>query len=76
MNRKIRILLCSMILGFSLTACLVLPGGTEPSDKISFSGREHREAVRTVAWWSTMYERPNPDQLPVKIRFQWLKGLE
>lgn len=76
MNRKIRILLCSMIFGLSLTACLVLPGGSELPGKSRFSGKEHQETVRNVAWWSTMYERPNPDQLPVKVRFEWLKGLE
>lgn len=34
------------------------------------------EAEYTVAWWSMMYEMPNPEQLPVRVRFQWLKGLE
>lgn len=75
MNRKIRILLCSMIFGLSLTACMVLQGtsGTEKKDD---SKVELQESVCTVAWWSTMYETPNPERLPVKVRFQWLKGLE
>lgn len=74
MNRKIRIALCSMIFGLSLTFCLILPGDTKTQGSAGHT--ENWRAVQTVAWWSTMYERPNPDQLPVKVRFQWLKGLE
>ncbi|MBR5509925.1 MAG: hypothetical protein IKV59_07715 [Lachnospiraceae bacterium] len=76
MNRKIRILLCSILLGFSLTACLILPGDSDSCADTGLSAEECQEAVRTVAWWSTMYERPNPERLPVSIRFHWLKGLE
>ena len=34
------------------------------------------EPVKTMAWWSLTYEMPNPEKLPVQVRFQWLKGLE
>lgn len=31
-----------------------------------------RPPVRTYAWWSLLYERPNPQRLPVRVRFRWL----
>ena len=34
------------------------------------------EPAEVYAWWSLTYETPNPEKLPVKVRFQWLKGLE
>ncbi|MCD8097557.1 MAG: hypothetical protein LUE31_05890 [Lachnospiraceae bacterium] len=27
--------------------------------------------TETMAWWSLLYERPNPERLPVKVSF-WL----
>lgn len=68
MRRKIWILLCSLMFGLGVTGCLVIPHAVQ-KECVS-------EPVRTVAWWSVMYETPNPEHLPVKIRFQWLKGLE
>lgn len=64
MKRNIGILLCSMMLGFSVTGCLVIPRALR------------QEQAVEVAWWSTMYEMPNPEHLPVQVRFHWLKGLE
>ncbi len=37
---------------------------------------EVQEIEEQYAWWSLMYERPNPKGLPVQVHFQWLKGLE
>lgn len=49
----------------------------QPSEEErSESSVQPLEAEYTVAWWSMMYEMPNPEQLPVRVRFQWLKGLE
>ena len=31
-----------------------------------------RETGRAYAWWSLIYERPNPQRLPVQVRFRWL----
>lgn len=31
-----------------------------------------RDFGRGYAWWSLTYERPNPQKLPVKVRFRWL----
>lgn len=66
MRKNILILLCSMLFGLGVTGCLLIPRAL----------RAETGPVRTVAWWSVMYETPNPEQLPVQIRFQWLKGLE
>lgn len=73
MERKIKILICSMILGLMLTGCMVVPEilQTETADVA-----EMTEPVETYAWWSLTYETPNPEKLPVKVRFEWLKGLE
>lgn len=68
MRRKIWILLCSLMFGLGVTGCLVIPRAVQ-EERVS-------EPVRTMAWWSVMYETPNPEHLPVQIRFQWLKGLE
>lgn len=68
MRKKLLILLCSVLLGLGITGCMVIPAAqTIPLAE---------EPARTVAWWSLMYEMPNPEGLPVKVRFQWLKGLE
>lgn len=66
MRKRARILFCSLLLGFAAAGCLALPEALEEQD----------EAVRTVAWWSLTCEMPNPEKLPVSVRFQWLKGLE
>lgn len=28
----------------------------------------------TVAWWTLLYEQPNPEHLPVKVDFWWRNG--
>ena len=72
-GRKVKILICSMVLGLMLTGCMVVPEilQTETADVAA-----QAEPVKTYAWWSLTYETPNPEKLPVKVRFQWLKGLE
>lgn len=57
-----------MMFGLGVTGCLMIPRALQTETTA--------EPVRTVAWWSVMYEMPNPEHLPVKVRFQWLKGLE
>ncbi len=73
MRRKAGILLCSVFIGLSAAGCMVLP-------EIFEEGAAERavlsEPVKTMAWWSLTYEMPNPEKLPVQVRFQWLKGLE
>lgn len=73
MERKIKILICSVVLGFMMTGCMVVPEilQTETEDVA-----EMTEPVEVYAWWSLTCEMPNPEKLPVKVRFQWLKGLE
>lgn len=73
MDRKVRILICSMLLGLMVTGCMVVPEilQTETADVAVME-----EPTAAYAWWSLTYETPNPEKLPVKVRFQWLKGLE
>lgn len=51
-----------MVLGLGAAGCMAKMQAEEP--------------VRTVAWWSLLYDRPNPEQLPVRVHFLWAKGLE
>lgn len=76
MRRNIWILLCSMLFGLGVTGCLMIPRGTQAETAAETAIETAAEPARTVAWWSVMYETPNPDRLPVQVRFQWLKGLE
>lgn len=92
MRRNIWILLCSMLFGLGVTGCLMIPRGTQAetaaetaietaaetaAETATETATETAaEPARTVAWWSVMYETPNPERLPVQVRFQWLKGLE
>lgn len=68
MKRKLLILLCSMLLGLGITGCLSIPCGLHA---VPLEGGQEKP-VRMVAWWSLMYEQPNPDRLPVEVKFQWL----
>ncbi len=66
-----RIWIC--ILLAAAAVCAVLPecfweSGTEET--------QLAEPVESLAWWSLTCELPNPDKLPVRVRFEWLKGLE
>ncbi len=74
MSRKIRISVCALVLAAALAGTFLLPAAAE--EKRVGAGVQPSEAEYTVAWWSMMYEMPNPEQLPVRVRFQWLKGLE
>lgn len=73
MRKKTRILLCAVLLGLSTAGCLALPRTVQEG-----CGRNAKQAVpaKMVAWWSLTCEMPNPERLPVQVRFQWLKGLE
>lgn len=85
MQRSVRMLLCSLIFGFCVTGCMLIAyrqetpreqfgTGREAFSEQAESGRE--EPTAQVAWWSLIYERPNPERLPVRIHFRWAKGLE
>ncbi|MDO4260758.1 MAG: hypothetical protein Q4C82_01670 [Eubacteriales bacterium] len=61
MKKKIVILVLSAAIGLGAAACLgrsCAQPGPEP----------------LLSWWTLMYERPNPDRLPVKVSFWWAKG--
>ncbi len=73
MRRKAGILVCSLLLGLSAAGFLALPGMMEGED-LGNAGLS--APAETVAWWSLTCEMPNPEKLPVQVRFQWLKGLE
>ena len=68
MKRKLLIILCSMLLGFGITGCLSIPCGLHA---VPLECKQE-EPVRMMSWWSLMYERPNPERLPVEVKFQWL----
>ena len=73
LSKKVRILLDSLIFSMLLAACIVLY--EEPVIMPAYKSASELPAYE-VAWWSSMYEKPNPEQLPVKVCFRWLKGLE
>ena len=63
MRRILLALLCFLLLGIGTTGLAI---------RVSGCRTEHQ----AVAWWTLITERPNPERLPVKVRFQWVKGLE
>ena len=72
MCRKMWMLVCSIVIGLCLTASMVYvyqEGLLEAEEEV-------QEMQEEYAWWSLTYDRPNPEQLPVHVRFWWLKGLE
>ena len=72
MCRKMWMLVCSIVIGLFLTASMVYvyqEGLLEAEEEV-------QEMQEEYAWWSLTYELPNPEKLPVKVRFQYLKGLE
>lgn len=73
MRRKTAILLCSIMLGLGAAGCMAIPYAFGENRSVQ---EEQTEPVKVMAWWSLMYEKPNPEKFPVKVRFQWLKGLE
>lgn len=74
MSRRIRMFLCALVLCICAAGAVLIPEclAEEPVRRDA----PVPEAEYTVAWWSMMYEMPNPERLPVRVRFQWLKGLE
>jgi len=59
MRARIGILLLVMVLGFSGSACL---------------NRNMERETEKLSWWTLLYERPNPDRLPVKVSFWFAKN--
>lgn len=57
MKRELLILLCSILLGAGTAGCM--------------AGLAMGDEARTMAWWELLYERPNPDRLPVQVHFLW-----
>lgn len=43
---------------------------------VCLSGLQKRPELQEVAWWSLLYERPNPERLPVRVEWKWAKGLD
>lgn len=73
MRRRIGIFVCSVLAGLAVAGCMVIP---EIQQVDTADVAELSEPVKTMAWWSLTCEMPNPEKLPVKVRFQYLKGLE
>jgi hypothetical protein len=57
MKRGLLIIICSIFLIAGIAECMV----------------EHSEVIpeRNVSWWSLIFERPNPEQLPVRVHVYW-----
>lgn len=72
MGRKIWMLWCAMVLGLLMTIGWMGVCDRQQGEPASCA----EEIQEEYAWWNLMYERPNPDRLPVEVHFQWLKGLE
>lgn len=62
MKKELLAVFCSVLIGLCAAGFLTMA--------------ESREPAGTVAWWSLVYEQPNPDRLPVQVHFKWLKGLD
>lgn len=70
MKRRILILLCCTLLGATAAGCMMM------TEIYGGEAGAQAPAGRSMAWWSLTCEVPNPERLPVQVRFQWLKGLE
>ncbi len=57
MRVKIILFVCLLMLWFRSAAYVIQSSAPEP---------------QTVAWWSLTYERPNPERLPVEVRWRWM----
>ncbi len=57
MKKEILIVLATALLGLGILAYTAAPRACD--------------SAGTVAWWSVFYERPNSEQLPVRVHF-WL----
>ena len=77
MRRRIGIFVCSVLAGVMASGCMMIPEVLQAdTEDVAEAGLLDQEPVMTVAWWSLTCEMPNPEKLPVKVQFQWLKGLE
>lgn len=68
MRIRIGILLLVMVLGFSGSAWL----GEATSEQNVVT--DMPEQLEKLSWWTLLYERPNPDHLPVKVSFWFAKN--
>ena len=60
MKRDMVILLLACLIGLTAMACVNEANQVRPTS--------------TVAWWTLLYEQPNPEHLPVKVDFWWRNG--
>lgn len=60
MKRGLLILFSSIFLLVGTAECMVETTKTIPGVEVS--------------WWSLIFERPNPEQLPVRVHFYWAKN--
>ncbi len=60
MKRDIVIFLLACLIGLCAMECM------SEGTKI--------QQTSTVAWWTLLYEQPNPEHLPVKVDFWWRNG--
>ena len=52
-----------------LLACLIGLGAMECVNEAN-----QVRQTSTVAWWTLLYEQPNPEHLSVKVDFWWRNG--
>lgn len=53
-----------------LLICVLIGFGT--ASAMAYKEGKQVENSRQMAFWSLLYERPNPKQLPVKVEFWFL----
>ena len=76
MRTRIGILLLVMVLGFSGSAWM---NGNMKQEAAPTASKQNTvtdmpEQPEKLSWWTLLYERPNPDQLPVKVSFWFAKN--
>ncbi len=76
MRIRIGILLLVMVLGFSGSAWLGENMERESAPAVSEQNivTDMPEQPEKLSWWTLLYERPNPDRLPVKVSFWFAKN--
>lgn len=62
MRRNIAVLVLFLLIGLGVAECVREGTSVQPA--------------ATVAWWTLLYEQPNPEHLPVKVKFSLLNGVE
>lgn len=60
MKRDMVILLLACLIGLAAMECV--------------NEANQVRQTSTVAWWTLLYEQPNPEHLPVKVDFWWRNG--